>query len=148
MSTDQEYWDACLIKMWQNFGTVWDAVSMFNSLTGKQTDQVDPPLLRFPKPGFPWKIGMRIFLDQFLPKINDWLHNNSPQNHHKLLEKLKNSKYTTLDSRIGGDKGLEQVTKATYKNRKVNEFNTIRISNRNHDTDWNVVKAPRRAVRA
>ena len=148
MSTDQEYWDACLIRMWQNFGTVLDGMSMFKSLTGKKTDEIDPPLLRLPHPKMPWKMGMRVFIDQYLPKINDWLHKTPQQNHHKLLAKLKNSKYTTLKLKIGGDSSLEEAMRSYYKDRKIVGFSTRQCSIRNYDTDWNVVKGPSRIKRA
>jgi len=149
MSTDQEYWDACLIKMWQNFGTVLDAMSMFTSLTGKKTDEVEPPLLRLPPTGMPWKkVGTRVFLAEYLPKINGWLHETPQQNHHKLLGKLKTSKYTTLKSRVGGGDSLQEAMSSYYKNRKIVGLSTRQYSIRNYDTDWNVVKGPSRIKRA
>jgi hypothetical protein len=134
--------------MWQNFGTVLDGMSMFKSLTGKKTEEIDPPLLRLPHPKMPWKMGMRVFVDQYLPKINGWLHETPQQNHHKLLAKLKNSKYTTLESKIGGDSSLQEAMRSYYKNRKIVGFSTRQYSIRNHDTDWNVVKGPSRIRRA
>jgi hypothetical protein len=134
--------------MWQNFGTVLDGMSMFKSLTGKKTDEIDPPLLRLPHPKMPWKMGMRVFVDQYLPKINDWLHETPQQNHHKLLAKLKNSKYTTLELKIGGDSSLQEAMRSYYKDRKIVGFSTRQYSIRNYDTDWNVVKGPSRIRRA
>jgi len=135
--------------MWQNFGTVLDAVSMFKSLTGKNIDGVEPPLLRLPPPGMPWKkVGTRVFLAEYLPKINGWLHETPQQNHHKLLGKLKTSKYTTLKSRVGGGDSLQEAMSSYYKNRKIVGLSTLQHSVRNHDTDWTVVKGPSRVRRA
>ena len=41
MSTPQEYWDACLIKAWRNDGQLIEAFTMFQSITGKKTLDID-----------------------------------------------------------------------------------------------------------
>jgi hypothetical protein len=68
MSTPQEYWDACLIKTWRNDGKLLDAFQMFRSVTGKRTDEIDPPLLRLPSAGVPWKLPARAYMAAYLEK--------------------------------------------------------------------------------
>lgn len=70
MSTLQEYWDACLIRTWRQSGSVLDAMMMFKSITKIQMEDVEPKLLRIPRVGFPWKIGIKVFVAEHLSKIS------------------------------------------------------------------------------
>ena len=60
--SDQKNWDAAVISTWRRAGSVQDAVLLFRDLSGKQLTDCDPPLKRIPKMGYPWKIGIRVFV--------------------------------------------------------------------------------------
>jgi hypothetical protein len=139
MSTPQEYWDACLIRTWRKAGTVWDVLDMFESITKKKAAEFEPKLLRFPREGFPWKIGVRIFVAQHLSKISARLWEQPPEKDVALLQKLKNSKYDT-EKNVIQDGDLKSQMRKTRVNRKKQEFTTRAISERNTATNWNVVK--------
>ena len=87
MSTPQEYWDACLIRTWRQSGSVLDAMIMFKSITKVNLEDVEPKLLRIPRVGFPWKIGIRIFMASHLSKISNRLWDQSPEKDVALLQK-------------------------------------------------------------
>jgi hypothetical protein len=139
MSTPQEYWDACLIRTWRKAGTVWDVLDMFESITKTKAAEFEPKLLRFPREGFPWKIGVRIFVAQHLSKISARLWEQPPEKDVALLQKLKNSKYDT-EKNVIQDGDLKSQMRKTRVNRKKQEFTTRAISERNTATNWNVVK--------
>ena len=143
----QEYWDACLIKRWRKFGTVLDAIYEWERLTGRRFN--DTEMLRKPKLGFPWQIGMRIFVADFLPKINDRLHDQSPDKDVALLKKLQTSTYTTLKTavRTAMTRSIDEQKAALDKNRAIAKLNSELYKSRNHDTDWGVTKASRRHTR-
>ena len=138
ISTDQEYWDACVIKTWRNFGSTLDAMNMFHTITGKKINEIDPPLLRSPMNTW-WKMGIRIFVNQRLSKIHNWLINKPPEKDVLLLKKLKNSKYDTEHDVIR-DNNLSTEMARVYTNRKRVGMSTLNYSNRNQKTDWRVTK--------
>jgi len=139
----QEYWDACIIKTWRRHGTVFDAMVMFNSITGMKTDDIEPSLLRLPKAGYPWKCGMRSFVASYLSKISARLWDQPPEKDVALLRKLQESKYDTEADTIA-DKSLKEEQSKHRANQQKMEYTTRAISERNSATDWNVNKGPRR----
>jgi len=142
MSTDQEYWDACLIRTWRKSGTLIDATSMFHSITGKKLHEAG--ILRIPRDSLSWKIGVRVFMANFLPKISDRLWNQPPEKDVELLRKLSKSKYNTekVAFRTKHDKDLSNARRQMYRDHEKNKFEYNKVTNRNEATDWNVVKGP------
>ena len=143
MSTQQEYWDACLIRTWRKAGTVADAVRMFFSITNKKLHECDPALLRIPKEGFPWKIGIRVFVSNHLSKISKRLWDQPPERDIALLQKLKSSRYDTEENNIVDSAHRTEIRKL-HRNQASQSLTTHLISERNHGTNWNVVKGPRK----
>ncbi len=144
MSTPQEYWDACLIKTWRQYGSMLDAANMFKSITGIDvfTDMGKHDILRTPKKFFPFSTNVRLFVAQYLPKISDRLFDQPPEKDVLLLRKLSTSKYDVEEKAYTTQadvdhKGLSGKLKTNrlrigMERRSVNE--------RNRDTDWKVVK--------
>jgi len=145
MSTPQEYWDACLIRTWRQSGSLLDAMMMFNSITKLRAMDIEPKLLRLPSEGFPWQIGIKVFVAAHLSKISARLWDQPLERDVALLQKLKESKYDTEKDTIG-DKSLKNEINKTYKNKKQMEFLSKNISERNKSTDWGTMKTPRRGV--
>ena len=143
MSTPQEYWDACLIRTWRQYGSVLDAMIMFKSITNIQMQDVEPTLLRIPRAGFPWKLGVRVFVAEHLSKISARLWDQPPEKDVALLKKLKDSKYDTEKDTIH-DISLITERSKTYKNKRQMELLSKTISERNKDTDWGTMKGSRR----
>lgn len=146
MSTDQEYWDACLIRTWRNGGTVIDAMSMFVSITGKRTDEAT--LLRVPKGSFPK--SCQVFVANRLPKVSEWLFKNGAEHDCKLLKKLSQSNYDcTKTPAILPDPEKQRLYQEKHKAKVIKEYTTGLISRSNKDTDWNTVGGSirRRAIR-
>lgn len=137
MNTDQKYWDACLIKVWRNAGTVLDAIQMYKSITGKE---IDDSLLRTPKKGFPWKIGVRVFVADRLEKISKRLWEQPPEKDVDLLNRLQTSKYTTTEQSTQVDKKLKSESAQYKRNRLRVGMESLNHSNRNQKTDWRVTK--------
>ena len=137
MSTNQEYWDMCLLTTWRNSGTLIDAMVKFEGITGKRAS--DCGLLRFPAMGLPWKITMRVFVAEHLSKISKRMWEQTPDKDVLLLRKLKDSKYDTEKDRIR-DTELESTRQKVYKHKQKLMLESRNYSNRNQATDWNVVK--------
>ena len=146
MSTPQEYWDACLIKTWRQHGSFVDAVRMFKSITGidLMVDYKPRVILRTPIKFFPAHSGMRIFVAQYLPKISDRLFDQPPEKDVLLLRKLATSKYDCEEKAYTTANESEQskVKSQLRRNRLKMGISTQHVSNRNHNTDWNVTKGP------
>lgn len=140
MSTDQEYWDACLIKTWRNDGTILDAYVMFKSITNCKVFEREVPLLRTPAPGFPFKVRMRPFVAQHLEKISKRLWEQTPDKDVLLLKKLKDSKYTTSRMATDLDSDMINVRNQLKVNRKRVGWHVLQRSVRNQSTDWRVTK--------
>ena len=147
MSTDQEYWDACLIRTWRKGGSLMDAATMFHSITGKKIKEAG--ILRIPKESLPWQIGVQVFMAQFLPKISDRLWEQPPEKDVELLRKLSKSKYNTEKQpyRTNQDKELFNARRQIHNNHEKSKFEYKKATNRNEATDWNVVKGPVRVRR-
>jgi hypothetical protein len=142
MSTPQEYWDACLIKTWRNDGKLFDAFYLFTSITGKKTNEIDPPLLRLPGEGVPWRLPARAYMAAYLEKISKRLWEQPPEKDVLLLKKLQTSKYTTTNQNTNRDNELETEKRAYKSNRNRNAMSALEHSNRNQATNWNVTKGP------
>ena len=140
MSTPQEYWDACLIKTWRNNGQLLDAMQMFTSMTGKKTDEIDPPLLRLPRAGVPWKLYARAYMASHLEKISARLWEQPPEKDVLLLRKLQTSKYTTSTQDTNRDKEMTNERQRYRTNRLRVGMSTLANNIRNSATDWNTVK--------
>jgi hypothetical protein len=146
MSTLQEYWDACLIKTWRNLGSISNAMHMFEVTTGKMLFESN--LLRVPPLGFPWKVGMRVFVAERLPKISERLWSQPPEKDVLLLRKLATSKYDTAKEDTSPDTDLKRQRRQLRRNGKRIAMETLSVSNRNASTDWNVTKGPSQVRRA
>ena len=144
MSTPQEYWDACLIKTWRNHGQLIDAMQMFTSVTGKKTDEIDPPLLRLPRVGVPWKLYVRAYMAAYLEKISKRLWEQPPEKDVLLLKKLQTSKYDTTVQNTDRDIEMEAEIRRLKTNQKRNGMSTLANSNSNQATDWGVNKGSAR----
>ena len=140
MSTPQEYWDACLIKTWRNNGQLLDTMQMFTSVTGKKTDEIDPPLLRLPHKGVPWKLYVRAYMAAYLEKISARLWDQPPEKDVLLLKKLQTSKYDTTKQNTNRDTDMEAEIRRLRTNQKRNGMSTLANSNSNQSTDWGVTK--------
>jgi len=140
MSTDQEYWDACLIKTWRNDGCFLDALQMFKSITGRLVFGREEPLLRTPLEGVPLKIRVRPYVAQHLEKISRRLWDYAPEHDVALLKKLQTSKYTTTEQATNPDKEMNNERNRTLTNRKRMAMNSLQRSVRNQATDWGVTK--------
>jgi hypothetical protein len=143
MSTPQEYWDACLIRTWRQSGSVLDAMIMFESITKIRMEDVEPKLLRIPRVGFPWKIGIKVFVAEHLSKISARLWDQPPEKDVALLKKLKDSKYDTEKDTILNTDFKNEIRK-TLQNKKQMELLSKNISERNKATDWGTMKTPSR----
>lgn len=142
MSTPQEYWDACLIRVWRQNGRVLDALTMFASIMNKTLDEImaDTALLRRPPLGYPWTGGIRPFTHQKLYKIDDWLWGHAPEKDVDLLKKLAKSKYDTATTNLNVDKELVAAQRASRRQTNVLKLEHANYSKRNQATDWGVTK--------
>ncbi len=143
MNKPQEHWDASLVHTWRRAGTLLDAVAMFNS--DEESRGIDVTTLkRAPPIGLPWKMGVRLFVAQYLPKINDRLWDQSPEKDDLMLRKLAQSNYDTLKTayRSASDVELHAEVQRHRRNIKRVEMDMLSKSNRNQATDWGVTKGP------
>ena len=138
--SDQKNWDAALIKTWRLGGNIGDVYVLFKSLSGKRTDECDPPLKRMPNPGIPWKVGVRVFVANHLSKISARLWDQSPDKDILLLRKLETSSYDTEKNSMHVDKDLAREKRMFRENKERRTLTTSRVSERNKSTDWNVIK--------
>lgn len=150
MSTPQEYWDACLIKTWRNMGTFKDAQRMFFSITKQWPEQVEPPLLRYPTMFVANGMQIRYFMATWLPKMNTWLWDHTPDKDTDLFKKVTKSKYTVSKKphKTEEDKERGRLSQKQHRDRLVTGFGSQKYSGRNRDTDWNVVKGSVKTRRA
>jgi hypothetical protein len=145
--SDQKNWDAALIKTWRLAGCIGDVYALFKAISGKRTDECDPPLKRMPPSNIPWKVGVRVFVANHLSKISNRLWDQPPEKDILLLRKLETSAYDTEVERLHRDSELEAQRKMVKQNRERQSLITTNISNRNQATDWNVVKSSARTGR-
>lgn len=136
MSTNQEYWDACMIRTWRQGGKTIDAMYMYKSITGKRTDE--SILLRVPVGHIPKEC--RAFVAQYLPKISAWLFKHNQDEDIKLLRKLSSSQYDcSNNSTFLPDPEKKALYQKQYKNKQIMQLARTMRANRNSDTDWNTV---------
>ena len=138
--SDQKNWDAALIKTWRLAGCIGDVYALFKAISGKRTDECDPPLKRMPPSNIPWKVGVRVFVANHLSKISNRLWDQPPEKDILLLRKLETSAYDTEKEKMRTDSALDAEKRQIKNNRERRSLTTSRISNRNQATDWNVVK--------
>lgn len=138
-TSDQKNWDAALIKIWRTNGCLLDAMSLFISLSGKLTNECDPPLKRLPPEGFPWKVGVKAFVADHLSKISKRLWDQPPIKDIVLLRKLELSTYDTEKDTIK-NREYDNARAQYRRNRLKVGMSTLAVSHRNNDTNWNVVK--------
>ena len=139
--SDQKNWDAALIKTWRLAGTYVDALKLFKALSGKRTDECDPPLKRVPKKHLPYGVGIRVFVAEFLPKISNRLWEQTPDKDILLLRKLETSPYDTMETRMY-DSEMAALTTEVASNKKRMAMESLSKSLRNQATDWGVTKGP------
>lgn len=138
MDTNQKYWDACLIKVWRNAGTVLDVIQMYRSITNKE---IDDSLLRTPSKYYPWKIGVRVFVAERLEKISRKLWEQPPEKDVELLNRLQTSKYTTSnESTLTVDKEKKNQQSQSKRNILKVGMSHLSYKNRNNNTNWNITK--------
>lgn len=134
----QRIWDTCLLQYWRSAGTLGQLISDFEKQTGKLFLQCS--LLRIPPRGFPWQIGVKVFTNQRLSKIDQRMWNMSPERDAALIEKLQTSKYTTSSQNTNPDSNIRKEQRAIKKNSDKIELETKNYMNRNQKTDWKTVK--------
>ena len=139
--SDQKNWDAALIKTWRLAGTYVDALRLFKALSGKRTDECDPPLKRVPKKFLPFGVGIRVYVAEYLPKISARLWDQPPEKDILLLRKLETSPYDSMETKMYDAEKSKLITEV-YSNRKRIAMNVLATSNRNQATDWGVTKGP------
>ena len=137
--SDQKNWDAALIKTWRTNANVGDALKLFAALSGKYVTDCDPPLKRIPSIGFPWKVGVKVFVASHLPKISTWMWGHKADRDIDLLRKLEGSNYDCLEKAIS-DAKLANARSAMHRDEKRIAMSTLAYSNRNNDTNGNIVK--------
>ena len=133
----QKFWDACLIRCWRDCKTIRSCYLMFHHATGFKTEDFD--LLRTTLT-MPWDVPVRVFMAQRLPKIGDRLFARGKEHDLALLRSLQGSKYTTSTNNLRPDSERDAARRATRKDQAFLRLNTHKYGNRNHDTDWSVVK--------
>ena len=137
--SDQKNWDAALIKTWRTNANVGDALKLFAELSGKYVAACDPPLKRIPSIGFPWYVGVRVFVASHLPKISTWMWGHKADRDIDLLRKLEGSNYDCLEKAIS-DAEVANARSAMRRDEKRIDMSTLAYSNRNNDTNGNIVK--------
>ena len=134
----QKYWDACLIRQWRRVGTVGSVFTMFKSIVGHYPKSGE--LLRIPP--MHRKVGIRVYVDCYLPKLNDLLWKVPPDKDVEILNKLTKSKYDNdKHPSTNGEKEMRNARQRLKRSEKKIDFKNETYENRNHDTDWGVVKS-------
>lgn len=147
----QELWDTILVQTWRRFGTIHDALDAWEDQTGQKLWGPEPRLLRIPSKGTPWKIGMRVFAAQHLPKISDRLWAQPPERDAALIAKLQTSSYDTLRNALRADdtRDLQNASRAIGIAHDRLVADRVLTQFRLKDGDGTTVKArvPRRRLR-
>ena len=145
--SDQKNWDAALINTWRRAGNLMDAFSLFKALSGKKASECDPPLKRVPKEGYPWKIGVRVFVADNLEKISNRLWEQPPEKDILLLRKLETSPYDTTDKTQFTDNELHKVREQGKRNILKIQSNNLTFKNTRQASDWGVTTVSTRVKR-
>ena len=142
----QKYWDACLIKQWRQFGRINDLFAMYKSIVGVYPEA--DSLLRMPPQGMSHLIGVRVYVDNFLSKLNEKLWATPPEKDVDTLRALTKSKYNNKQ------RGATDGERARNAERKRSKRASVRLafeskarSERNQATDWGVVKSSKVHIR-
>lgn len=148
----QRAWDTSVITAWREDGTIWNAIFKWEELTGKRFSDHLQELRRAPRSGLPWKMRVRVFVAEYLPKISNRLWDQSPARDEPLINKLQTSSYTTVERPTHANddflQELKQEQRAIKKSLAIYTLENENYHKRNHATDWNVTKASRRHTRA
>lgn len=134
----QRIWDTCLLQYWRSAGNLYAAVSEFNQQTGKLVTECS--LRRIPPLGYPWNIGVRVFVAERLEKISNRMWDMPKERDEALINKLQTSKYDTANQKLNPDAELAKEQRDINKNRAKIALETKNYKNRNQKTDWNTVK--------
>ena len=142
----QKYWDACLIKQWRLAGTLADLRAMYKSIVGEFPDNHN--IRRKPKIGTPYKIGVRVFVDSELSKLNELLWKVTPEKDVEILSKLTTSKYD-IHSRppTNAEREVINTRRKHKKELQINKLSSTLYAERNSATDWDTVKSTKTRVR-
>lgn len=136
--SEQLSWDRFLIEGWRkDYKLAW-AVHRWQEENNKPIDM--DSLLRTPRKNFPLNIRIRIFIANFLPKINDRLWDQPVERDEPLIAKLQTTKYDTLNTVIKTEEDRERARENNHKYREMRTYTTLKMSERNAATDWNTVK--------
>ena len=141
MSPDQAYWDVYLLRGWRLFLDMHEVMDMYTSTTGKRV--MDSDLLRVPDFTKHYPRTCRAFVNQHLPKIDEWLHKCGPEYDAALLKKLAASRYTNKGCTVGVDPEKRRLYAVKHKDEEAIALTAHVISERNAKTDWGTVKSPR-----
>lgn len=124
MSTNQEYWDACLIRTWRAHGTVQGALDMYQSITG--VDARDSGIKRVPVSKRTYG-PIREFVAQRLEKISAWLFKCGPEHDKDLLRKLSGSSFDVSARCMNYDYDRKDAIKESIQLGKVIDFTAHQI---------------------
>ena len=139
-------WDRALIETWRKAGSLLNAVWRWEEKTGLRfSDHIDQ-IKRTPTKIMPWKIGVRVFVAGYLPKINDRMWDQKPERDEALIQKLQTTNYDTQkrQTRTEQDRAIQREAYATKKSTEITKLDITKYMQRNDDTNWKVVKASRR----
>lgn len=142
----QRIWDEYLIKAWRADGAVLYAVNEWERVTGLSFIEHQPSLRRVPHLGYPWKFRVRVFVAQYLDKINTRLWDQPPERDAALIDKLQTSTYTTQRATLPNEtvRELQRERRQLQKNRATMALDNHNHGERNHGTDWGVTKGAER----
>lgn len=145
----QRLWDATLVQTWRRFGTLHDAIDAWQAVAKQSPFSPDLQLRRIPPGGMPWKIGVRVFVASYLPKISDRLWAQPPERDEALVDKLQGSNYTTQTKALRSDtrRDMENLGRDTKVNRARLAGDQVLYGLRQKDSDWTTTKAPVRRRR-
>jgi len=137
----QEYWDACLISGWRNFHNYGRLKERWEAITGEKLEVHRDDLKRIPKKFLPYKVGARVFVASYLPKINNRLLAQPAEKDVELLKKLQTSSYDTEAVNLTRtEQEMRSARTSTEYRMKRLGFEQLKRETRNHATDWGVTK--------
>ncbi len=134
----QKNWDAALIKTWRRAGTLLDAMILFEAISGQRVFECNPPLKRTPNMGYPWRIGVRVFIANHLEKISIRLWEQPPEKDILLLRKLETSPYNTTLQPTTVDNERSNIMAQNKRNKLKIQGDRLAYSNTNKSSDWGV----------
>jgi hypothetical protein len=134
----QRIWDTCLLETWRSDSKLMVTVAKFNERAGVKLTEME--LRRVPPFGFPWTVGVRVFVHERLEKISNRMWNMPPERDAALIEKLQTSTYDTANQNLNRDNDLALEKRHDKKNREKLMLDSRNYSRRNQKTDWSTVK--------